>query len=156
VTLAATFNVPVVFLCENNGYAEFTKSDRWAGPRIVERAAAYGIDAEWVDGNDAVAVHEVMQRIVDGRRNGGGPLLLEAQTTRFTGHYEGDAQPYRSKSDLAALRELDPLRVLAGRLDAARAEEIEAEARAEMDEAVRLGLEAPYPDDNAVLEDIYA
>jgi TPP-dependent pyruvate/acetoin dehydrogenase alpha subunit len=156
LTLAANWNVPVIFLCENNGYAEFTQSDRWSGPRIHERAPAYGIDSGEVDGTDAVAVNLTMERIVDEVRNGGAPYLLEARTTRFSGHYEGDAQQYRDDSDSATFAERDPLLLLAAKLDDATVATIDAEASAEIEEAVELALQAPYPPLSAALDDIYA
>ncbi|MDX6398359.1 MAG: acetoin:2,6-dichlorophenolindophenol oxidoreductase subunit alpha [Gaiellaceae bacterium] len=157
LTLAVAWRLPVIFICENNGYAEFTRSDRWGGPKPVERAAVYGLGADAVDGNDAVLVHAVVAAAVDAARSGGGPRFIEARTTRVSGHYEGDAQPYRSQGELDDVRQRDPLRVLRRRLpDAAAADEIDAAVDREIERAVATALEAPYPEPDDVLEDVYA
>lgn len=156
LTLAANWEVPVVFLCENNEYAEFTKSDRWRGARIHERAGAYGIDAGEVDGTDVLAVSVAMGDIVARMREGSGPYLLEAHTTRFSGHYEGDAQQYRDSADQTAFVARDPLLLLASQLDDALVESLDTAAQREVDRAVELALAAPFPPESAALEDIYA
>ncbi len=157
VTLAVAWSLPVIFLCENNGYAEFTRSDRWGGPSLVDRAAGYGMRSTSVDGNDAVLVQELLASVVPGVRAGDGPILVEARTSRMSGHYEGDAQTYRGADELAGLAERDPLDILRRHLDdEAAADRIEAEAEAEMESAVRIASEAPYPETDSVLEDIYA
>jgi TPP-dependent pyruvate/acetoin dehydrogenase alpha subunit len=156
VTLAVAWRLPVVLLCENNGYAEFTRSDRWLGPTLVERAAAYGLRAETVDGNDAASVAEVVGDVVATSRAGSGPAFVEARTTRFSGHYEGDPQRYRAPDELAALDARDPLAIMRARLDSAAADELDAAAELEMDRAVEAALAAPYPEPDAVLADVHA
>jgi TPP-dependent pyruvate/acetoin dehydrogenase alpha subunit len=116
--LAAIWNLPVLFVCENNRYAEFTDSSRMARVgSVAERArAAYGIDADEVDGNDVQAVAAAADAAIDRCRSGDGPALLEAHTYRWQGHYEGDAQPYKPAEEAAAWRERDPLIVERRRL----------------------------------------
>jgi TPP-dependent pyruvate/acetoin dehydrogenase alpha subunit len=157
LTLAVLWNAPVVFVIENNRYAEFTDSEAmWRGAPLVERARGYGLHAaEQVDGNDVQA-----ERAVAACRDGGGPWLLEALTYRHHGHYEGDPARYRDEAELRAWQERDPIeiarRVLEseGRAEAALA--AIAAAEAEMDRAVEQGLAAPHPDVDVVLTDVYA
>src|SRR5690242_14153852 len=93
LNLAAIWALPVVFLCENNVYAEFSDSRKMTRvPSVVERCRAYGVDAHSVDGNDVEAVFPVASAAVRQCREGAGPVLIEAQTYRWHGHYEGDAQ----------------------------------------------------------------
>jgi TPP-dependent pyruvate/acetoin dehydrogenase alpha subunit len=110
VNLAAIWDLPVLFLCENNRYAEFTDSStmaRVAG--VTERAAAYGIRALAVDGNDSQAVHAAAVEAVAACRAGEGPVLIEALTYRWHGHYEGDGQPYKPADEAERWRARDPL-----------------------------------------------
>jgi TPP-dependent pyruvate/acetoin dehydrogenase alpha subunit len=162
VTLAVLWQVPVMFVIENNRFAEFTDSDRmWRGASLVERAAAYGIaSAQRVDGNDVTAVRAAAGAAADACRAGDGPVLIEAMTYRIHGHYEGDAVAYRDPDEFAAAQEGDPLARAARELQAAeRGEDAQAaldDAAREMDAAVAFGLAAPYPDPATVLEDVYA
>ena len=157
VTLAVGLSLPVVFVCEDNGYAEFTASGRWGGPEPAARAESYGMPAERVDGNDVLAVREAVSRAVAHARAGAGPAFVEAHTTRLHGHYEGDAEAYRPEGQLLELQERDPLTQARERLgDDERAFAIERAAEEEMDAAVERALAAPYPELAAVLEDIYA
>jgi TPP-dependent pyruvate/acetoin dehydrogenase alpha subunit len=157
VTLAVAYALPVVFVCEDNGFAEFTASGRWGGPDPATRAEGYGMPAERVDGNNVQAVLSTMTELVARVRDGGGPVFLEAHTTRLRGHYEGDAEPYRPEGQVLELQARDPLtlaRTAWG--DDERALAVERAAEEEMDAAVRTALAAPYPEPSAVLEDIYA
>ena len=101
LTLAVAWQLPVIFLCENNGYAEFTASDSWAGPSIRERGASYGLSATSIDGSDPLLVESVVEAAVRQARDDGGPTFIEARTVRFHGHFEGDAQEYRPEEELA-------------------------------------------------------
>ena len=156
-TLAVAFSLPVVLVCENNGYAEFTASGRWGGPTPMARGDSYGMHAETVDGNDVLAVRAAMGDLVTRARKGEGPVFLEAQTTRLRGHYEGDAEPYRPEGEVLELQGRDPLTIARHALgDDDRALAIERAAEVEMDAAVEAALASPYPEPSAVLEDIYA
>ena len=116
LNLAAIWDLPVVFVCENNVYAEFSDSRKMTRvPSVAERTKAYGIEARVVDGNDVMAVHEAAIRAAERCRAGDGPVLLEVETYRWHGHYEGDAQPYKPDEESAGWKERDPL-LLAERL----------------------------------------
>jgi TPP-dependent pyruvate/acetoin dehydrogenase alpha subunit len=157
VTLAVGLALPVIFVCEDNGYAEFTRSGRWGGPEPATRAEGYGMPAERIDGNDALEVRDTIARVAARARAGAGPVFVEARTARLRGHYEGDAESYRPVGQLDQLRTRDPLTVARPLLgDPAAADAIERAAEAEMDAAVARALAAPYPDPSAVMEDIYA
>ena len=116
MNLAAVWHLPVVFFCENNGYAEFsTAASQHAAP-LERRAGGYGVEYTAVDGNDAVATAAVMRDVVDGRRAGGGPAIVEATTYRWHGHYEGDPQRYRTPEEVQEWEGRDPLLAHADRL----------------------------------------
>src|SRR4051794_24385765 len=115
LNLAAIWDLPVVFVCENNVYAEFSDSRKMARvASVAERVKAYAVEAHVLDGNDVTAVHQAALSAVERCRDGAGPVLLEAETYRWHGHYEGDAQPYKPDDELAGWKERDPL-VLAER-----------------------------------------
>jgi TPP-dependent pyruvate/acetoin dehydrogenase alpha subunit len=157
VTLAVGLRLPVVLVCEDNGWAEFTPSGRWGGPDPAGRARGYGMRAATVDGNDAVAVHEAVAAAVARARDGEGPAFVEARTTRLRGHFEGDAEAYRPEGQVLELQGRDPLTLARRALgDDALAERIARAAEDEMDAAVEAALAAPYPEPAAVLEDTYA
>lgn len=110
VNLAAIWDLPIIFLCENNRYAEFTDSSRMCRvPDVTARAAAYGVPAVAVDGNDVEAVHGATRDAAARCRAGDGPVLLEAATYRWHGHYEGDQQPYKPSEEAETWRARDPL-----------------------------------------------
>ncbi|MET7335387.1 dehydrogenase E1 component subunit alpha/beta [Nonomuraea sp. NPDC005650] len=148
VNLAAVENLPVIFLCENNHYAEFSSAaDQHRAP-LSARAAGYGIGYEHVDGNDVVAVADLMTAIVGRIRRGAGPVLVEAETYRWHGHYEGDPERYRSAEEVAGWKERDPLLVLRRRLapeDLHAADAVDAEIEAEIAAAVEAARRAPAP-----------
>jgi acetoin:2,6-dichlorophenolindophenol oxidoreductase subunit alpha len=159
LNLAAIWDLPVVFVCENNVYAEFSDSRRMTRvPRVADRAAAYAVDASVVDGNDVEAVHSAALDAAARCREGRGPVLLEAETYRWHGHYEGDAQPYKPEEESSAWRDRDPLVVQARRLVAhasatdGELEAIGAEARERVQDAVRRARSLPMPD----LEEAFA
>jgi TPP-dependent pyruvate/acetoin dehydrogenase alpha subunit len=162
LTLAALWAAPVVFVIENNRYAEFTDSEAmWRGAPLTERALGYGLHAaEQVDGNDVRAVRAVAERAVGACRDGSGPWLIEALTFRHHGHYEGDPARYRDEDELERWQRRDPIglarRLLDGAGLGAEADAAIAAAEREMDRAVEEGLAAPYPDVDVVLADVYA
>src|ERR1700712_5014255 len=117
VNLAAIWNLPVLLVCENNIYAEFSDSRTLTRvPAVVDRCGAYGSEAQAVDGNDVVAVAALTADAAARCRAGDGPFLIEAETYRWHGHYEGDAQPYKPEDEAAGWRERDPLEVSGARL----------------------------------------
>jgi 2-oxoisovalerate dehydrogenase E1 component len=119
VNLAAVWRLPVIFLCENNWYAEFSPVSAQHAAPLERRAAGYGASYASVDGNDVVAVAALMQALVDDVRGGHGPAIVEAVTYRWHGHYEGDPQRYRTSEELQQWQARDPLVVHANRLRAA-------------------------------------
>lgn len=163
VNMAAVMNLPVVFLCENNQYAEFSPSSvQMRVKTVAERAAAYGIPGITVDGVDALAVNAVVARALEHARSGGGPTLIEAMTTRWRGHYEGDPQRYRDPKEVEAALRCDGLTVMTGRLQtagvltAAALARFEAEVTAEIDGAVQAAFAAPEPTLEELKRIVYA
>jgi pyruvate dehydrogenase E1 component alpha subunit len=153
----------VVFVFENNGYAETTASS-WsvACGDIVNRAPAFGMPGVKIDGFDFFAVHEAAGKAIARARAGEGPSLLEVSLGRFYGHHEGDTQSYRAKDEAERLRsERDCLSLFRGRvLDAgllshADFDKLDAEIDRQVDEAVAKSLEAPPPGPEALFEDVY-
>jgi TPP-dependent pyruvate/acetoin dehydrogenase alpha subunit len=163
LNLAAIWDLPVLFVCENNVYAEFTDSRTMTRvPRVADRVAAYGVDAVVVDGNDVEAVHAAALDAAERCRSGRGPLVVEAETYRWHGHYEGDAQPYKPEDESASWRDRDPLR-RAGRLLAQRGEadeeellRIQADARARVDQAVERARAADGPEPEEAFAHVFA
>ncbi len=119
MNLAAVWKLPVVFFCENNGYAEFSPASEQHAASLKRRAKGYRVHYVAVDGNDAVATASATSRVVDAVRAGGGPAVVEATTYRWHGHYEGDPQRYRSEDEVREWEARDPLLVHARRLRAA-------------------------------------
>jgi TPP-dependent pyruvate/acetoin dehydrogenase alpha subunit len=149
LNLAAIWKLPVVYVCENNGFAESTPfAYATSAPGVASRAAAYGIPGVVADGADVLEVYEAAGAAVARARAGGGPTLLEVKTYRFMGHYEGDPDRYRDDEERSATRQHDALAALRGRLDA-REDELEAirsEIEAAVSEAVEFARSSPFPD----------
>lgn len=151
VNLAAVWELPVVFWCEHNGYAEFSPSEAQHPVPLERRAEGYGIGYLHVDGNDVVACALTMANAANRVRAGGRPVLVEATTYRWHGHYEGDPERYRDDQELERWKERDPLVVHTARLRAAgvgdgELGQLAAEVDAQLDGAVRVAREAPEPD----------
>jgi 2-oxoisovalerate dehydrogenase E1 component len=159
--LAALWRLPIVFFCENNGYAEFSPiADQHPVP-MSARAAGYGLDYVAVDGNDVEAVAAVMTDAVRRIRAGGGPVFVEAATYRWHGHYEGDPEKYRQADELAEWQQRDPLVITRGRLlgrgvGPETLASVEAEVRARIDAAVKAARQAPPPDISVLRSSVYA
>jgi TPP-dependent pyruvate/acetoin dehydrogenase alpha subunit len=163
MNLAAVWNLPVIFFCENNQYASTTSVKTVMKIEdIADRAAGYGMPGIVVDGNDVLAVHSVVCEYVERARSGGGPVLIEAKTYRMRGHFVGDPQVYRPAEEIAAQRANDPLsrherRLLSERLlDEGTLERMKADIEAELAAAVQFGRESPLPEPEAALDDLYA
>jgi pyruvate dehydrogenase E1 component alpha subunit len=157
---AALYNLPVLFICEDNGVSAFTATDTvTAGPGVIARAESLGVPGVTVDGNDALAVDEAAGRLVAEVRGGKGPRLLHAKTFRITGHTSTDAAAWRDPADVAAAKARDPIDrlgvLLADRgvatadLDALRLAAFE-----EMEAAVNDAKAAPWPDEAIAYEDV--
>jgi acetoin:2,6-dichlorophenolindophenol oxidoreductase subunit alpha len=161
---AGVWKLPVVWVCENNGYAVSTTfKDSCAGGSIAARAAGYGMPGVVVDGQDVVAMREETLRAVERARAGEGPSLIEAMTCRFRGHYEGDAQGYRDRQELERLkRERDPLLLLADRIklqheDAQEQfENIRRKVAADVDAAATTALAGTPPTKARIFDYIHA
>jgi TPP-dependent pyruvate/acetoin dehydrogenase alpha subunit len=163
--MAALWKLPVIYLCEENQYAEFSPCRPFiAVERIEDRARAFGLAGATVDGNDVLAVYGAVRGAAERARSGGGPTLLVAQTYRIEGHTVGDPLTYRPKGEVDAWKsaERDPIsrfgQVLAGEVGFAQ-QELEAlqqQAQAEIDEAIAFALASPEPEISALWEDLYA
>lgn len=150
LNVASLWKLPIVYLCEDNGFAEMTPTSVHAsGPGVAARAAAYGMASEEVDGVDALAVWDVVGRAVERCRAGEGPVLVVAHTNRWHGHFEGDSQRYREKADLEAARAEDPVaRLGVLLLDESWAEQawldaVQADAMEELERAVAFAEQSP-------------
>jgi len=158
--LAATWGLPILFLCENNGFGMGTRSERAAAvPDVARRAAAYGMPAWQVDGMDVRDVAAGMREAVAFVRNGEGPAILEAHTYRFRGHSMADPELYRDKAEVEVMKERDPVARITEELravDAGRVAEIAAEVEKEMQAAVEFAETSPFPDVSTLEDGIVA
>jgi pyruvate dehydrogenase E1 component alpha subunit len=158
---AAAWNLPVVWLCENNGWAVSAALEEVQGVRSVAlRAEGWGIPGIVVDGQDALAVHSVVSEAVERARRGDGPTLIEAMTVRFDGHYTGDMQPYRDKEELNTARGRDPFELLEAKLRQAgvteqQLEDIHGAADEEMADALAMARQAPKPGPERISQGIW-
>jgi len=162
INLAVLWKLPVLFVCENNGYAEFTSREEHSTVKFVRRfAEPYDMAAMTIDGNDLLAVHAAAGEAIARLRDGGGPYLLECMTYRLAGHFVGDAQRYRSKEELAAMREKDPIDRLRRHLLQSGVTEGDLDATAERArrtvlDAVERARASRHPDPAGVLDGVYA
>lgn len=163
INLAAIWQLPVVYVIENNLYAEKTRiTDTYRLPDLSARAGAFGIPDVTVDGNDVVAVYETVGEAVSRARRGQGPTLVETKTYRMHGHYEGDPQTYKDKQEIEAWRKKDPIEGFGKRLaetgvmDQAAAEAVAAEIAVEIEAAVKFAVDSPAPAPEKTLEDVFA
>ncbi|MDE3135220.1 MAG: ABC transporter substrate-binding protein [Acidobacteriota bacterium] len=165
MNLAQLWKLPVIYVCENNLYTEYTHVSETLAGDILARAKSVGMAAETVDGQNVRAVHEAAAKLVERARAGEGPSFLCCNTYRFHGHHVGDInrEYYRSKREEQDWKkERDPLAVHAAWLvaqkhaDAAQLEQIEAEVKAEIAKAVEFAINAPYPNQEEVDRDVYA
>jgi len=163
LNIAALWKLPVLYIVENNGYAMSTATSRGlANPKISDRAAAYGIRGTQVDGNDYFAVREAVATLAADVRAGKGPALLECMTYRLAGHSRGDPRVYRTREEEAEAWKQDPiLRLEAhlkneGLLTDDVIDGLRAEAKANIDAAVRFSEEAPLPSPATLIHDLFA
>lgn len=165
MNMAALWKYPVLYVCENNHYNEYTHNSETTAGEMSARARTFGVHTEEVDGQDVRAVYTVTQRLVERARRGEGPAFLLCDTYRFLGHHVGDIQRayYRSSEEEEYWKtQRDPLKILAGWLveqgmasDETFAQ-IEQRVRAEVEAGEEFALNAPYPDPSEVTEDVYA
>ncbi|MFT4825714.1 MAG: TPP-dependent pyruvate/acetoin dehydrogenase alpha subunit [Halioglobus sp.] len=160
LNLSFVLQLPMIFMYENNHYAEFTKNPKPDG-RIAERAGAYGMPAVTVDGSDFFAVYEAVGEAVKLGREGGGPSAIEAVASRYYGHFEGDAQQYRDADELEASRAAsDPIaKFLAdarcSELESSRMDSIDAQIQDTLDAGVERALAAADPTPDQLYTDVY-
>jgi TPP-dependent pyruvate/acetoin dehydrogenase alpha subunit len=165
MNVASLWKLPVIYVCENNLYTEYTHYTETTAGEIPARAAAFGLQAETVDGQDVGAVAATAGRLVERARRGGGPSFLLCNTYRYTGHHVGDInrEYYRSKEEEKHWKtERDPIKLLGDWLieqslaDSAQFSLIHSEVESEMKKAVEFALAAPYPGIAEVEQDVYA
>jgi len=162
INMAAIWNLPVLFVCENNLYAMGTRQSRvMAIENVADRAAAYGIPGIVVDGNDVMAVYEAAREAVERVRGGKGPMLMECKTYRHKGHSRFDPATYRPKEEVEEWLKRDPIARFRARLlkmktlTEEEADKIEQEVVAVVEDAVKFALESPYPAPEEALEHVY-
>jgi len=162
MNLACCWNLPVVFVCENNGYAESTPwGYHCAAKSIADRAAAYDMPGITVDGTDFFAVYEAAEEAVGRARRGEGPSLMECRGFRYYGHFEGDAMLYVTEEEKKRNRARDPIEnvkkraIERGLVSAAQLAEVDAQAAAIIEEAVKFAEESAWPKPEEVLTDVY-
>lgn len=152
LNIASLWRLPVIFVCENNGYAEFTPlAAHTLVDRLANHARTYRIPSSVVDGNDLIQVRLAMSKAIQRGRSGDGPSFIECLTYRLRGHYEGDPAKYRELSQLSEWRKKDPIarftRILKKQkaLSDKEAQAIEREARDLVEKAAEFALSSPYP-----------
>ncbi|WP_096695544.1 thiamine pyrophosphate-dependent dehydrogenase E1 component subunit alpha [Polaromonas sp. AER18D-145] len=163
LNLASLWKLPAIFVCEDNRYAiSVPKAQATSVVSNATRAAAYGMEGIAVDRNDAIAVHDAAALAVRRAREGGGPTLIEVKTDRYMGHFQGDAEVYRPKGEVAELRKNDPIPALGselrrrGLLDDAQAAAIAARAEARVAAAFTFARESAYPPVAEATEHLFA
>jgi TPP-dependent pyruvate/acetoin dehydrogenase alpha subunit len=163
LNFASVKQLPILYVCENNLYGASTPYTMTSAlADVAERAAAYGVSAQIVDGMDVLAVHAATGVALERIRAGVGPILLECKTYRFTGHSRSDARGYRTREEEAEWKSRDPIArlgealVAAGRVDAGALERVVSEVEAVLDDAVEFARNSPDPTPKQALEDVYA
>ena len=165
MNMASLWNLPVIYVCENNLYNEYTHYSETTAGEITSRPKAFGIHTETVDGQDVRAVYETMNRLVERVRSGGGPVFLLCNTYRYHGHHVGDIDRtyYRSKEEEQDWKmNRDPLKILSRWLidqdlaDQNIFDQIEVEVKDEVEAGAEFAINAPYPDVSEVDQHVYA
>ncbi len=165
MNMAQLWKLPVIYVCENNTYNEYTHFSETTAGDVSARAGALGVLSEDVDGQDVRAVYQAAAHLVERARRGEGPAFLQCHTYRFFGHHVGDINRayYRSKEEEREWKtKRDPIQILGrymteqGAADQGTLDRIESEARAAIESAVQFALQAPYPDVSQVQEHVYA
>ena len=163
INIASAFDLPVVYVCENNLYAVGTRqTDVRKIEDIADRSVGYGIPGLVVDGNNVVAVYEACKEAVDRARAGLGPTLIECKTYRWRAHFEGEPDTYRPPEEVEAWIKREPIApyrrqlIKQGVVTEAEADEIEAHVLKELDEAVEFARQSPLPEPETALENLWA
>jgi pyruvate dehydrogenase E1 component alpha subunit len=162
LNLASLWKLPVVYVCENNLYAETTpQADHQPIRDIADRAKSYNMPGVIVDGNDVLAVYEETNKAVERARSGRGPTLVECKTYRYRGHWEGDPEVYRTKEEVKEWKKRDPLKKFKKYLlenDITQSKEIslvEKKIEDEIKDAIKYAQDSPLPKPESALEDLY-
>ncbi len=162
LNMASLWGLPVIFCCENNGWAQFSaQAQTTKVTNIASKAKAYDIPSVRVDGDDVLAVYEAAKKAVERARKGEGPTFLECLTHRWYGHYVGDSQTYRTPEELNECRQFDPIPRLEAYLieqnilSPDSAKEIRNKVKAEIEEAVQFAEQSPLPEAKEALEYVY-
>lgn len=168
MNMASIWDLPVVFLCENNQYAATTSREySTAGDRISDRSAGFDVPGETIDGQDVVTVHETVRAAVEAARAGGGPRFVECETYRYGGHYSAEERlledrQYRTDDEIAGWQRRDPVRRFADRLVSAERltrddlDAAERRARSSVDVAVEFALASEFPPGERAVDGVYA
>ena len=162
LNLAAVWNLPVIFVCQNNEWGEHTAYDKTSKVRVADRAAAYGIPGVRVDGNDPFEMYAVANEAIARARAGEGPTLIEAMTYRFHGHVFGDQDAYMDKARKQRAVAEDPVPLFRAKLiESGVASEdqlaaLEAAIEVQIDEAVEFALASPFPSEEELKRDVFA
>jgi pyruvate dehydrogenase E1 component alpha subunit len=164
MNMASIWKLPVVYVCENNLYNEYTPMGEVTAGDIATRGPAFGVPSSRVDGQDVQVVYHAAKELIDRARKGDGPGYLVCDTYRYHGHHIGDIsrEYYRSKAEEQQWKDRDPIKLFAAWLtsnnvaDRAALDKIETEVKAEVDAAVKFALDSPYPSPDKVDQDIYA
>jgi pyruvate dehydrogenase E1 component alpha subunit len=165
MNLAQLWKLPVIFVCENNGYNEYTNFKETTAGQVSERAAAFGMATETIDGQNVREVYTTATKYVERARRGDGPAFLQCITYRYHGHHVGDIARtyYRPKAEEEEwVKERDPITLhgewlmVNGVADRPALDAIQERLIKEMDAAVEFAIDAPYPDASQVTQDVYA
>ena len=165
MNMASLWKLPVIYVCENNLYNEYTHYSEALAGEVTARARAFGIYTETIDGQDVQLVYETTKRLVERARRGEGPAFLECLTYRYYGHHVGDISRtyYRSKEEEQEWRDIrDPLKLLAEKLvrqkltDQIVLDRIQADVKTEVEKGAQFAIDAPFPDQSEVDQHVYA
>jgi pyruvate dehydrogenase E1 component alpha subunit len=162
MNLASIWHLPVIFLCENNQYGEYTKSTKvTAGEHITDRATAFGIPNSVVNGMDVLAVHEAVNQAAMRARSGQGPAMLEAQTYRYEGHRVGDPGKYKTEEEIDYWKARDPILTFEQRLKGTdiltddEVDVIQADVKQAVQDAIEYAKASPLPSLDQLHEHVY-
>ena len=162
MNMASVLKLPAIFVCEDNGFAEATARSYAVGGTLIERAKGFGLKSYKVDGTNFFEVYETFKEILEHVRSGNGPAFLHVVTNRVYGHFEGDAQTYKTKEENDSIRnDKDPLKIFkkkvieSGLLDIEQLDNIEKEMKSKVDQSVIESKSADFPSDKDLLTDVY-
>ena len=161
LNIASLWNLPCLFVCENNGWGEFSRTDDQFAGNLEKLAATYDMEYHFVDAIDVMAVHDLGKKVITKLRKNSRPVLMECKVTRFHGHYEGDPQKYRDPAELEKLEQSDPLdhaqkALLDSGFGSAELTRLNQQLLEEIDAAVEQALAAPQPDYPSAAAGVYA